>query len=459
MSNTTTVQENIKICMDIDQQEKLNTNLIQKCIETHQHIVSNRFNVLEKQYEGKHKILNRVIDDPDKPNNKLVTNFCAYVTDILTGFFMGKPITYDSENKEYLKILKDILKNNDETYENHTLAHKSSIKGQAFELVYLDEEGNICFNNLDTDGVIVIYDNTIKHDMNCAIRYYIVKDILDDKNNITKVEVYTKKYIYYYTLDDKNKMIFDEQKEHYYDEVPIIEFPNNRFRRSDFEGIISLNDSYNLNYADISNDIEYFSNCYLILENMAGTNKDDIKMINKNRTILTSENGKAYFLEKNINDTITQNHRNNISEDIHKLAYVPDLSKELPANLSGSAIKQKFFPTEQVIINKERMFNKAIQKRLRLITKILNKKGHDFNENEIEINFHRNIPVNLVEFADSVSKIVGTVSTKTLLKEMSNYIHIDDIDKEYQEMQKENASLDLDKIGEENGQEHAILDK
>jgi len=436
------VSDNIKITMDI-KDEDITPELINKLLDIHQSVVFNRFKILDDYYKSKHDILNRVIEDPDKPNNKPVTSFCTYITDTLTGFFVGKPISYTSKNKEYLKVLSDIFDANDEKAENHDLAHKASIKGQSFELVYTDEESNICFDCLDTDSVIMVYDNTIKNNPCMAIRYYYIYDYLKDSKTV-KIDIYTKTNIYHYTSIDSN-LTFDSLEEHYFGEVPIIEYPNNRYRRGDFENVITLNDIYNKNNADISNDVEYFSNAYLVLENMSGTTGEDIKTINENRVILTSENGKAYFLTKQLNDQVVNNHRNNLSEDIHKVSYVPDLSKEINSNVSGSALRQRFFNTEQTIVNKERKFKKAIETRIRLITKIWNlKNSTDYNYKDIIITFSRNIPINLIELSDSASKFAGLVSKKTLL---ANMPFVEDVDAELLQLEKEqNANIDLDNL-------------
>lgn len=397
-----------------------NTVLIEKLIESHKTIVTNRFKQLERYYEGKHKILDRTIGDPDKPNNKGVANFCQYATDQLTGFFMGKPVSYSSTNKSYLDKLNEIFKDNDESSENHTLAHKSSIKGQAFELVYADEDGDIKFTDLDTDSVICVYDNTVQQKTLMAIRYFTNKDILSDSEK-TIIDVYTKDTIYHYEKV-KDEITYINEETHYFGEVPIIEFANNRFRTSDFEGIITLNDMYNLNLADISNDIAYFSNCLLALEGMDGTNEEDIKLLKENRTLLLPENAKAYYITKQLNDSAVQNHRNNLKEDIHKFSYIPDLSEiGNVSNISGTAIKQKFFSTEQVIQNKERMFKKALMKRIKLISNFLNIKEYNFNSNDIEIQFNRNLPINLVEFSDSVVKLAGTIPNEILFETLNKY--------------------------------------
>ncbi len=307
---------------------------------------------------------------------------------------------------------------NDEDTENYTLAHKSSIKGQAFELIYCDEQGDFCFDVLDTDGTIICYDNTIKQNILYGIRYC---DTVEDDEEVTYIEVYTDSVIESYKQCGEDLTLI-ETRQHYFKEVPIIEYANGRFRKSDFENIITLQDAYNLNTADISNDIEYFSNCYLSLSGMEDTEKGDVLKMKEDRVIVLPTGGQAGFLTKDINDTVVQNHRENLKEDIHKMSYVPDLSKEINSNVSGTAMKNRFFTTYQAVANKERMFKKGLQKRLRLFVNYLNFKnvvGQEHNAWDVEIQFNKNIPINMIEFADSAIKLAGVLPYQMVVEELN----------------------------------------
>lgn len=46
-----------------------------------------------------------------------------------TGFFIGKPISYTSENEDALKKINEIFKYNDESAHNMELAETASICG------------------------------------------------------------------------------------------------------------------------------------------------------------------------------------------------------------------------------------------------------------------------------------------------------------------------------------------
>ena len=130
---------------------------------------------------------------------------------------MGKAVTYTIKDAEFKKALIEIFKNNDENSENHTLAHKSSVKGQAFELVYLNEDGQICFDSLDTDGIIPIYDTNIRSELSMALRYYKEKDILTEIETMI-IEVYTKDMIYTYEKRD-NALKLISEKPHFFCEI------------------------------------------------------------------------------------------------------------------------------------------------------------------------------------------------------------------------------------------------
>ena len=61
--------------------------------------------MLQSYYIGEHDITTRRMHDQTKPNNKLVNNLAAYITDTLTGYFMGKPAVYsaDEGSEEFLE--------------------------------------------------------------------------------------------------------------------------------------------------------------------------------------------------------------------------------------------------------------------------------------------------------------------------------------------------------------------
>ena len=51
-----------------------------------------RLQRLKNYYDGNSDIKKRTMSDTSKPNNRIDTNFCGYITDTVNGYFLGKPV-------------------------------------------------------------------------------------------------------------------------------------------------------------------------------------------------------------------------------------------------------------------------------------------------------------------------------------------------------------------------------
>lgn len=417
-------------------------DIIKKLIQRHQ---TSKFYKLQRYYEGDHSILNRTMQDPSKPNNKLVNNFPGYIVDVMQGYFVGKPITYSSTEEEYLSRLQDIFNYNDEQDENSELAKTMGIKGKVYELLYVDEDTMPRFNLVDPENMILVYDTKITPEPVLAIRYYRIDNL--DGEEKTKIEVYTDNTIQFYVMNGEDLALEDE-KEHFFGSVPVIEYLNNDEGIGDFEKVLTLIDAYDKAQSDTLNDFEYFADAYLALVGMGGTDSEDIKQMKENRVLLLEENGQANWLIKEINDAASENYKTRLQQDIHRFSKTPSLTDEnFGSNLSGVAISYKVWGMEQVAATKERKFKRALQRRIELLTNFLNIKGGNYDWRDIQITFTRNLPRNLVEITDMVSKLNGIISDETLLAQLPM---IDDVQAELERIEVQNAGkINLDDIEDE----------
>ena len=62
-------------------------------ISRHSITIAPRLNRLYEIYKGKHKILDKP-SSTDNPCNKIILDYPRYITDVLVGYFLGKPVTY-----------------------------------------------------------------------------------------------------------------------------------------------------------------------------------------------------------------------------------------------------------------------------------------------------------------------------------------------------------------------------
>lgn len=365
-------------------------------------------------YLGKHDILKRAMKDISKPNNKIINPFPHYITDTITGYFVGEPITYKCADEDLLARFTQVFNYNDEARENTELAKDASICGVAFELLYIDADGEIRFKHIEPTQAIPIYDNTIDEELLYFIRYYSDTDIITN-NTITYIEVYGRNSIRKYKRD-AGALTFIEEIPHTFGAVPIIIYKNNEEETGDFESVVSLIDAYDKLSSDTLNDYEYFVDAYLCLYGMMGTDAEDVASMKENRVLLMDTDARAEWLTKTTNDGYIENLKTRIAEDIHKFSFCPSLTDaDFASNASGVAMKYKLLGLENSTAKKEASFKKGIQRRIELICNIFSIMGSSFDYRSIEIVFTRNLPANIEEIANLLNQIGHLLSKQTQL--------------------------------------------
>lgn len=394
----------------------------------------NKYKTNSDYYYGKHAILNRTFDDASKPNNKIVTNIPKYITQVRTGYFSSAPMSMDSINESYIADVRTVLDNNDFKHIFSQLDTYCSIYGHAFLVMYLDDNSEIRIRPQKPTEWIMVYDNSLEQKPKFAIRYYCWLDDIDNQQ-MYDIELWTDREIIVYegspiTLQEVSR------RDHYFGRLPVIEFMENESRHGAYEDVINLIDAYELMLSDTANTVSYFSDCYLILEGMDQTDPEDIEQMKNNRILLIPEGTSASFLQKNINETYNENLIKRLQEQIFVVACTPLLSdSSFSSNSSGVAIQFKLYSMEKSIQNKENIFNAGFNKMFSLIKTILNIRGASYTEeDQILLTFTRSLPLDLTSLADSISKLRGIVSNKTLMSQLD---FVTDVKLEQEQMNKE----------------------
>jgi len=417
---------------------------IQGYISQHQTSTLPTLRKLKAYYDGKHDILNRTYDTY-KPDARLVNNHASYICDISSAYFMGSPVTYSGEEKE-MEVVDTIFRYNDEADTNAQHALNMAIYGVSYEVLYIDKESMIDtrFCVVSPEEIFVIYDYSLDPQPIAAVRYYTL-----EYNNSLYVEVYGKADISTYKGGTEGLMLTDST-EHFFGDVPVIEYVNNQDRHGDFTKVLSLIDAYNNMESDTLNDFAYFSDAYLFLSG-AEIDTETALQMRENRIInIDDASAKAEFLVKNINSEALEAYKSRIINDIHKLSYIPNLTDEAFAgNLSGVAIKYKILALENLANKKERKFKKALQRRLELLFNLNYTRGifTDADYTGIQISFSRSLPQNLLEESEMAMNFSGILSKETLLSSLSL---VDDVSAEMEKIQtqKENGDSFFDFISQ-----------
>lgn len=379
-------------------------------------------------YEGNQAILRKMVNDPTKPCNRIVTNYCYTIVGNYQGYLTGQDITYTSPND--ISAIVDILSYNDVRTEDSELLKQALIYGRSFEINYVDEDGKQRFKVLDTRQCIPVYDNTLNQNLLCVIRFYPIDQF--DVSNGYNVDIYYTDRIEHYTMNTGfTTLRFIGEEQHFYHQVPVTVFSLNPEEKSIFDKIMGLQDAYNTLLSSEVDDFEAFCDAYLVLKNVTAT-ADDVAEMKEKRVIVLPYAAQgvdpdASFLNKNISDTQIENMLTNIDEQIHKISNSPDFTDEAFGTSSGVAMKYKLVGFENTAGAIAANMTKALQKRLELICEILNLTSGEQMWRDVEITFTRNLPVDLAETANLVNTLKGTVSDRTLLSLLP---FVSDIDKE-----------------------------
>ena len=410
----------------IDTDYVLNEELILDLIQKHS-TEKARLNKLLRYYKNENdKITNREYKNKNKPQNRLSHPYCQYITNTAVGYFLGKPVTYQTEDNKLLESLTDMFRYNDEADNNTTLAKMASIYGYAYEIMYIDKWAKPRFKAVDPAELIVCYDNTLEENIVLAIRYY--DEEVGEDEVITRLEIYTKpiqneqgqvvgngKLIKGILKDDA--VTLEEEKDCYFDDIPVNVYINNDELYGDYERVLNLVDAMDKAQSDTANDFELFTNCMLVvngelIDDEQAQNLSDINVIQ----FLNSDSDAKYLI-KNIQDAALENYKNRLNEDIHRFSFVPNMADEnFSNNASGVAMKFKLMGLENLISVKEAKFKKGLMKRIELLcayTKMKNNSYYSYLA--IEPIFTRNTPSNELEISQMMQNLTGILSEETVI--------------------------------------------
>lgn len=418
--------------------EELNAEKIIDFLQKFNQLESFRLNKYRDYYDGKQAILRKVAIDKTKPCNKIVTNFCSQITDNYLGYLVGKDVTYTST--EDISALMDILAYNDSRTEDSELLKQALIYGRAFELCYVDEDGQQRFRILDSRETFAIYENNLNEDLLAVVRFYPI-DAFDFAKG-WMVDVYFEKEVAHYEAGAGfASMTLLGMDTHFYNQVPVSILSLNQEEVSIFDKILSLQDTYNTILSTATDSYEAFSDYYMVIKGERVEVEDLINM-KQNRVInLDNTDDEVGFISPAQIATDTSTRLKDIDEQIHKISNSPDFTDDAFGTSSGIAMQYKLLGFENTAGAIAANMTKTLQKRLELLCDILSKVSGDTMWRDVEITFTRNLPFDYATISALIAQLKGTVSDKTLLSLLP---FVSDVDKELemvQETKMENQAI------------------
>jgi len=381
------------------------------------------FNVLENYYNGRHPILDRKKIAKILKDNKIIVNHAEYITDLNTGYLLGDPVSYTTEDLTNVEALDPIIqeyREQDISDLDHEIGTDASVFGCSYEYVYSDEESNPRSAKIDPRNCVIVYDKSVAHKKLFAIMYG-EKARIGSNYGWEDVVVVDNNRIYNYSEDLKTVTSTDD---HAFLQVPLVKYRNNARSRSDFYSVTTLIDAYNTLQSDRVNDKEQAVEAILILFGFRLTEdqKSDVKL---NKTLFAPpkiEGTAAEYLQKTMQEADVDILRQKLSEDIHKISKTPNFSDEsFAGNVSGVAMKFKLMCFDQNIKNKKRYYVKSLKERFKLYTNFLKIRSSilEIEMYNLRIVFNEALPQNDLETSQTLSNVSELIDDETALSQLS----------------------------------------
>ena len=380
-----------------------------------------RFDLLDKYYIGDQAITHR--EKPDiLRNNRVMINHAKYIVDTNVGYLLGNPVDYQVTDGINIEPLLDIYKKQTMNDIDSEIAKDCAIFGMQYEYIYADENAEPKSAVLDVRNTIIVYDNTLQHNKMFAVNYRPqFEKPTDEKPAYYDVIVVDKEIVSNYKLiNDKLELISEEK--HAFQDVPVVEYVNNKEYLGDFEPVISLIDAYNLIQSDRVNDREQLVDAILCFYGVKFSEEQMVALKEHRMISNIPADAKIEYLIKSLNETDTDVLRQNIEQDIHKISMTPNLADEnFVGNSSGVAIAYKLLAFDQNVKNKERYFERGLMERFALYNTFLSTKSvmPKVSISDVDAVFKRNLPRNDYETSQMVLNLDGMVDKELLVSQLS----------------------------------------
>lgn len=416
---------------NLNRETELSNELLQKILNKFMTTERPKLQRWNDYYRGKHAILNKSYSDASKECNHIITNYCKIITDTYSGYICGKPISYFSNDD--ITDIQDTLNYNDSASQDMAMITNALIYGVAYELQWVDKYAQVRYCQVNPLNCFAIFDNTLDCELLYFVRWYKVNSI-DETDGTYIVEVYDSNSVKRYkSIGMGGALEFIDEEAHYFGDVPVSVFYLNENEENIFNSVITLNDAYNELQSSEIDDFNAWVDAYLTFTGV-NAETDDISAMKENRVLILPEGAEASWLTKNANDTQIVNILENIKKNIFKVTACPDMADETFLAQSGTALAYKLVGFENVASGIVARFIKALQRRIELICNVLNLKASDATWRDININFVRNLPINLTETVNLVNSLKGVVSDGTLLAQLP---FIKDISAELEAIKKQ----------------------
>lgn len=400
------------------------------------------------------------------PNNRIVDNQYKKMVDQKNNYLLGQPLSIKCDNDEYSKVLKKIL-NKKFLRLIKNVGEDSLNDGIGWLFAYYDEHGEFTFKRFKPYEIIPGWADADHTKLEYAIRIYEVISYEGTLERIIeKVEVYDDTGINYFELSDGGSlkpcepyhqdyftMVDEEGTEQGYNwsKIPLIPFKYNSKEIPLINMVKSLQDGLNLIESNFQNQMEEDPrNTILVLVNYDGQKLGEFRknLSQYGAVKVKTIDGAAGDLKTLQVEVNSENYK--VILEIFKKAIIENAmgydakDDRLAGNPNQMNIQSMYSDIDLDANGTETEYQASFEELLWFINVHLFNTGQgDFENEEVEIIFNRDILINESEVIDNCTKSVGLLSDGTVV---SNHPWVDDPLSEMERIEKQKEK-ELDQFG------------
>ena len=405
-----------------------NTNIVKEVGKAYSIHLKNRTEIdyLERYYKGDQPILYRKKKVRPEINNKVVENHALEIVEHKAAENFGEPVQYvlkgtDETTKEAKSIeLNDLNDYNEMEAKDEIdiqMARDRSICGTSYKFHYnrknpTDDEAPYGIDREDPKETFVVYSSGIGHKamFSCQIR--------KDKENQQYFFCYTDK-MWYKVQNGK----IAESGRNGIKKIPVVEYPNNFYRLSDIEIVITVLDAINKMQSDRMNGIEQFIQSFVKFLNceMSG---DEWEKLREEGALTVKSNGNGAKADVEImSDELDQQQSQIAKDDLYENMLIVEGMPDRQENSGGDTgqavvMRNGFYFSEKRAEISEPPYKKAERESIKIVLNILRIKGMtSLTLKDIEIKITRSKMDNMSVKAQVFQMLVqGGIDPKVAIK-------------------------------------------
>lgn len=385
-----------------------------------------------RYYEADHDIKNYRIffvnaegelqEDRFRSNFRISHPFFTEIVDQLVQFLMsGKDGFVFSDIPELQKQLDYYFnKNEDFLAEFEETVTGAVVKGSDTMYAYKNQEGKTAFQWADSLGVVEVRAKETNDGCDYVIFWYVDR-IGKDNKKITRIQVWDAQSTAFFVEDGNGHIVPDEEEKlnprphilykkagddaTYYDGfgfIPFFRLDNNRKQISGLKPIKDIIDDYDLMNAGLTNNIQDTNEALYVVHGFQGDNLDELMLNIKNKKhIGVDEDGGVDIKTVDIPHEARKVKMEIDRDNIYRFGMAVNTEGLRDSSATVSIqIKSAYTLLEMKANKLETQIRKFMRKLLEVVLKEINDlNGTDYRQEDVYIEFEREIPTNAQEHA------------------------------------------------------------